>query len=207
MKILFHNRHQRLAIVLPNLLIYISLPEHIELMLTKQVFPILMVMLISVGLGGADLASIAMKQPRIDQALSHVDTNSYKVAIQPSSSATQEDLQDVIRILIKGFGKEANTTGYDGKLQIGVTDRQGRVIYILEVSANDAITYGSDTDWLEEIPLKGQTFNDDTRNYDPYVNRYTPFPSGKGVLGSMVYPWLGYKTYGNNVWFDPSYLP
>ncbi len=88
MKILFHNRHQRLAIVLPNLLIYISLPEHIELMLTKQVFPILMVMLISVGLGGADLASIAMKQPRIDQALSHVDTNSYKVAIQPSSSAT-----------------------------------------------------------------------------------------------------------------------
>jgi hypothetical protein len=176
-------------------------------MLTKQIFLILMVMLISVGLGGADLASIAMKQPGIDQALSHVDTNSCMVAIQPSSSATSEHLQDAIRTLIKGFGKEANATGYDGKLQIGVTDQPGRVIYMLEVSADDAIARGNDTDWLKEIPLKGQTFNDDTRNYDPYGNRYTPFPSGKGVLGSMVYPWLGYKTYGNNVWFDPSYLP
>jgi hypothetical protein len=162
-------------------------------MLTKQVFLIFMVMSTSVGLSEADLASIAMKQPGVDQALCHIDTNSYMVAIQPSSSATSQHLQDAIRTLIKGFGKEAYATGYDGKLQIGVTDQPGRVIYMLEVSADDAIANGNDTDWLEEIPLKGQTFNDDTRNYDPYGNRYTPFPSGKGVLGSMVYPWLVHR--------------
>jgi hypothetical protein len=53
---------------------------------------------------------------------------------------------------------------------------------------------------------QGQVFNDDTNNYDPYGNRYTPFPSGKGILGSMLYPWLGFKlkyiNRGPEVWYD-----
>lgn len=152
------------------------------------------------------LEDVAMKQPGIDIAKSHLDDISFMVALQPSTSATPEDIKNAVSVLISNFGKDANETGYDGKLQIGLTDRPGRIKYVLDVSAKDAISHVNDTQWLNQIQETGQVFNDDTRNYDPYGNRYTSIPDGKGLLGSMVFPWLGYKKYGN-VWYDPSDLP
>lgn len=60
------------------------------------------------------------------------------------------------------FGKIVNEIGYRGKLQIGVTDASGRVIAMLEISANDAKMHLNEAKWLEGISQKMQIFNDDT---------------------------------------------
>lgn len=166
-------------------------------------FALLALLLVNMA-SASGISEVAMRQPGIDLAESHIDNNSYMVALQPATTATTEDIQKAIGVLIDSYGRAANETGYSGKLQIGVTTRAGRVIYMLDVGSSEAISHINDAKWLEKIYERGQTFVDDPRNYDPYDHRYTPFPSGKGVLGSMVYPWLGYKfaynANGKDVW-------
>lgn len=169
----------------------------------RRVLFVISALFLVLQLATADFASLATEQPGIDAARGKFYNTSCMLAVRPSTSATEEALQNAVAVLISEFGKAANETGYTGKLQIGITDQPGRVIYMLEVGAKDAILHQNDTEWLKAAYGNGTTFQDDTRNYDPYGNRYTPFPSGKGVLGSMVMPWLGYVSAGGNIWIDP----
>lgn len=169
----------------------------------KRILFVLITILCLVQCVVGDFVNIAMEQPGVDMARGKFYNSSCMIALQPSTSATIEDMQNAVGVLISEFGRAANATGYTGKLQIGITDRPGRVIYMLTISAKDAMAHVNDPSWLVDAFKKGEVFQDDTRNYDPYGNRYTPFPEGKGLLGSMVMPWLGYVSAGGNKWFDP----
>lgn len=162
---------------------------------------LVLVLILSISLGSAGLSTIAMQQPGVDKSYSHLDYNGYMVAIQPSTTATAGDLSNAIKTIAINFSEQANETGYAGKLQIGITDRPGRVIYMLDIGAAEAIDQRENATWLEGLFAHCAVWQDDTRNYNPYGTRYTPIPNGKGVLGSMVMPWLGYKLV-DDVWYD-----
>lgn len=147
--------------------------------------------------GSATLADIAMQQPGIDESNYNFDNHSYMVAMQPSTTATSEDLDNAAIAVIMEFATFSNEYSYEGKLILGITDRPGRVIKSIEVGSMDAIKHSDNTSWQRDVLDNAATWEDDTRNYDPYGNRYTSFPDGKGVIGSMVMKWLGFVKIGN----------
>jgi hypothetical protein len=56
----------------------------------------------------ATLSDVAMSQPGVDMSYCHLDNHSYMVAIQPSTSATPDQLNNAIRVIAVEFGKQAN---------------------------------------------------------------------------------------------------
>jgi len=159
----------------------------------KMMFKYLIVLcLITMVCGAWDTTAyerLAMLQPGINSARASDDGLHFMIALQRSSTGDNAAIAKVISNLVWTYGLDNHT----GVLQIGLTNNQDRVTAVWEVSSFDVKANQNNTTWLTQIIRSPTIFDDDTRNYDPYGNRYTPIQNGKGILGSLIVPWL----YGN----------
>jgi hypothetical protein len=165
---------------------------HFYQMEIKMRYAILFLLLVSLCYGLEETwtpdmyASLAKMNIGIQDAASAEDGHILRVALQRSSSGNNTAIAKVVSYLVWTYAKDNQT----GILQIGLVNNAKRVTTIWEVSSYDAETNYNNTTWLSGIISNPLIFNDDTRYYDPYGNRYTPIQDGKGLLGSNVKEWL-----------------
>jgi hypothetical protein len=131
-------------------------------------------------------AGLAKMNIGIQDAAAAEDGHTLKVALQRSSSGNNTAIAKVVSYLVWTYADDNQT----GILQIGLVNNAKRVTTMWEVSSYDAETNYNNTTWLSGVISKPMIFQDDTRYYDPYGNRYTPIQDGKGLLGSKVKEWL-----------------
>jgi hypothetical protein len=165
---------------------------HFYQMEIKMRYAILFLLLVSLCYGLEETwtpdmyAGLAKMNIGIQDAVAAEDGHTLRVALQRSSSGNNTAIAKVVSYLVWTYAKDNQT----GILQIGLVNNAKRVTTIWEVSSYDAETNYNNTTWLSGIISNPLIFQDDTRYYDPYGNRYTPIQDGKGLLGSNVKEWL-----------------
>ena len=132
---------------------------------------------------------VAKQRPGVADAKASDDGLHLRIALQRSSNGDNTAIANAISVLVWDYSKDNRT----GVFQIGLVNNQNRVTTMWEVGSFAAKANYNNTTWLTQIIQNPIIFDDDTRNYDPYGNRYTPIQTGQGVIGSLVMPWL----YGN----------